>query len=53
MGQGFVNLALYVAMLSLQFLKMGSESHDCSPIPVSSSARHIDARRRTLDVTAI
>jgi hypothetical protein len=28
MGQGFVNLAFYVAMLSLQFLKMGSESHD-------------------------
>jgi hypothetical protein len=38
MGQGFIDLTFYVAVPSLQFLKMGSESHDYSPVPVSSSA---------------
>jgi hypothetical protein len=38
MGQGLVDLAFYVAMLSLQFLKMGSESHDFFSCSVSSSA---------------
>jgi hypothetical protein len=52
MGLGLVDLAFYVAMLSLQFLKMGSESHDFFSCSVSSSGRHMDVRRRTWHVTA-